>query len=66
MLLLGGFKYMSAGSDKGATEAAKNTLTYAIAGLVIAASAMAILALIGVFFGVNLGVFDICIESSTC
>jgi hypothetical protein len=66
MLLFGGFKYMSAGSDKGATEVAKNTLTYAIAGLVIAASAIAILTLIGTFFGVNLGIFDICIETSTC
>ncbi len=34
MFLVGGFQYLTAGGDAAKTEAAKKTLTYAIAGLV--------------------------------
>lgn len=61
MLLTGAFQYFSAGGDKdGATKAWK-TITYAVIGLVVSASAYMILSLLGTFLGLNLGTFDICV-----
>ncbi len=51
MLLVGGFKYLTAGSDPKATQAAQNTLTYAIGGLVLLAGSYLILLLIGTITG---------------
>lgn len=61
MLLFGGFKFISAGSDKEAAQKAQQTINYAVGGLIISLSAWLILSLIGNFLGVNLNVFDICI-----
>jgi TRAP-type C4-dicarboxylate transport system permease small subunit len=59
MLVLGGFKYMTAGGDPKAVESAKNTLTYAIAGLVLIALSYLILVFIEQFTGVNVTEFKI-------
>ena len=53
MLLAGGFKLITAGGDPKAAESAKKTITYAIAGMVVVASAFLILRFIGVFTGVD-------------
>ena len=53
MLLVGGFKFISAGGDPKAVESAKKTLTYAIAGMVLVASAYLILRFINVFTGLD-------------
>jgi hypothetical protein len=42
VVLLAGFKYITAGGDSGKISSAKNTLVYAIVGLVIAALAQVI------------------------
>ncbi len=62
MLLYGGYRYLSAGADKQATTLAQQTLTYALGGLIISLSAWVILGLIGTFLGINVTVFDICIN----
>ncbi len=59
MLIIGGFKFITAGGDPKAAEAAKKTLTYAIAGLVLIASAYLILRFINVFTGVDVVNFRI-------
>lgn len=51
MLLIGGFKYLTAGSDPKAAQAASNTLTYAIGGLVLLAGSYLILLIIGTITG---------------
>ena len=61
MLIVGGFKFLSAGGDKEATQKAGKTITYAIGGLVLVLSAWIILNLLGNFLGVNFSVFDITI-----
>jgi hypothetical protein len=66
MLLIGGFKFLSAGSDKDAAQKAQMTINYAVGGLIISLSAWLILNLIGIFLGVNLNVFDICINHTGC
>jgi len=48
MFTVGGFKYITAGSDPKAMEAAKKTLTYAIGGVVLLALAFLILKLLSV------------------
>ena len=59
MLVLGGFKLMTAGGDPKATESAKNTITYAIFGLVALIGIWLILKFIEVFTGVNVTEFRI-------
>lgn len=61
MLLAGGFQYFSAGGDKEGAARAQRTLTYAVIGLILTASAYMILSLLGTFLGANLTLFDICI-----
>ena len=39
MVIFGGFKYITSGGDSGSVSAAKNTLIYAIVGLIIVALA---------------------------
>ncbi|MDO8488218.1 MAG: hypothetical protein Q7S31_02790 [bacterium] len=58
MLLVGGFKYLSAGDDKDATAKASKTITYAIGGLVLVLSAWIILNFLGNLLGVDLGSFS--------
>jgi hypothetical protein len=66
MLVYGGFKFLAAGSDKDATQKAQQTINYAVGGLLISLCAWLILNLIGLFLGVNLNIFNICINSTGC
>mgnify|MGYP001573739194 FL=1 len=59
MLIVGGFKFLSAGGDKEATQKAGQTITYAIGGLVLVLSAWIILNFLGNFLGVDFSVFKI-------
>jgi hypothetical protein len=59
LLIVGGFRYITAGGDPKAVEGAKKTLTYAIAGIILVASAFLILRLIEVFTGVTVTEFSI-------
>jgi hypothetical protein len=53
MLIVGGFAFITSSGDPRKTEGAKNTLTYAIAGIVILASAFLIIQIISYFSGVE-------------
>lgn len=59
MLIVGGFKYLIAGGDPKKAEAARNTLTYAIGGLVLVILAWFILLFIEKFTGVKVTQFNI-------
>ena len=59
MLIVGGFKFLSAGGDKEATKKAGQTITYAIGGLVLTLSAWIILNFLGNFLGVDFSTFKI-------
>ena len=53
MFIIGGYQYLMAGSDKDAATKARNTLTYAVIGFILAVSAWIILSLLGSFLGVD-------------
>jgi len=53
-LVIGGIKWIASGGDKAQTESARNQITAALVGLVIVFAAWAILALIKVFFGIDI------------
>lgn len=53
MLIVGAFRYMLSGGNAKGTEGAKNTMTFAIIGLVIVLSAFIILNLLAQFTGVD-------------
>lgn len=53
LLLIGGFKYLTAGGDPKSVEAARKTLTYAIIGLVLIALAYLILRFISILTGAD-------------
>jgi hypothetical protein len=59
MFLVGGFKYITSGGNPKSLESARNTLTYAILGMVLVASAYLILRFIGVFTGADVENFQI-------
>ena len=59
MLILGGFKYLTAGGDPKKAQSAANTLTFAVLGVVLMILAWFILLFIENFTGVNVTVFDI-------
>jgi len=59
MLIVGGFQFLTAGGDSKKTQAASNTLTYAIFGLVAVIAAWFILLFIEKFTGVKITEFDI-------
>lgn len=59
MLLIGGFNYITAGGDPQKSAAAKKTLTFAIVGITLIASAYMILRIIHAITGVNVTVFRI-------
>lgn len=61
MLIIAGFQYLSAGSNKEAVQKARNALSMALVGLVLSVVVWTGLLMIGTFFGVNLGTFTICI-----
>ncbi|MBU0576496.1 hypothetical protein KJ654_02440 [Patescibacteria group bacterium] len=53
MLIIGGFRYLTSGGNSKGTETAKNTITFAVIGLVVALSSFVILNLIAEFTGVK-------------
>ncbi len=53
MFIVGAFHYMLSGGNAKGTEQAKNTITYAVIGLVVALSAFIILNLVSSFTGVK-------------
>lgn len=59
MLVVGGVKYITSGGDPKATEGAKNTITYAIGGLVLILVSYLILVVIKAITGVNVTEFKI-------
>ena len=59
MLILGGFKYITAGDNPQNAEAAKKTLTTAIGGMVLVALAFLILRIIATFTGAGVTEFTI-------
>ena len=54
ILVIGGIRWIASGGDKAQTEAARSQITAALVGLVIVFAAWAILALIKVFFNVDI------------
>ena len=58
-LLVGGYKYITSGGDPKGVESAKQTLTYAVLGLVFLAVSFLILKFIEVFTGANVTNFVI-------
>lgn len=59
LLLIGGFKFIISGGDPKAVEGAKNTLTYAIGGLIVILVSYLILVLISNITGVDVTRFNI-------
>jgi hypothetical protein len=59
MLIVGGFRYITAGGDPKGIEGAKKTLTYAIAGIVLVAVSFLLLNFIASFTGANITDFNI-------
>lgn len=53
MLIIGAFRYLLSGGNSKGTETARNTLTFAIVGLVVALSAVIILNIISAFTGIE-------------
>lgn len=53
MLVIGGFQFLTSGGDPKKAGAARNTLTYAIIGIVLVALAYLILVIISEFTGVE-------------
>ncbi len=66
MLLWGGLQYLMAGADKEAAARARNTITYALIGLILAISSVMIINLLGTFLGVDLSTFSICLPGQSC
>ncbi len=54
MLIVGGFKYLTAGGDPKRTQAAGQTITYAIFGIIAVIAAWFIMLFIENFTGINL------------
>jgi len=54
MMIYGSVKWMISGNDSGGVETAQKTLTFAVAGIVVAVSSFVVLGLIGEFTGVNI------------
>ncbi|OGM28032.1 hypothetical protein A3D00_05480 [Candidatus Woesebacteria bacterium RIFCSPHIGHO2_02_FULL_38_9] len=65
MLLVGGFSWMTGGGDPRKIEAARNTLTYAVAGLIVVALAFLILRTIAEITGVQSILFFRIFQTST-
>jgi hypothetical protein len=59
MLVVGGLKYITAGSDPKAAESAQKTITYAIGGLILILISFLILVLITTITGVDVTKFTI-------
>lgn len=65
MIIYGAFRYMISGGNSKGTEAAKNTLTWAVIGLVVALSSFFILNIIAQFTGVDTILNFVIPDSST-
>lgn len=63
ILVIGGIKWIMSGGDKANTEGARNQITAALVGLVIVFAAWAIASLIGTFFGIDGGIFNLDLPS---
>jgi len=63
MLIIGGFRFLTSGGDPKATEAAKNTITYAILGIILLIGAWLTLLILEKITGVTLTKFIIYTES---
>jgi TRAP-type C4-dicarboxylate transport system permease small subunit len=63
ILVMGGINWIISGGDKAKTEGARNQITAALVGLVIVFSAWAIASLIGTFFGIEGGIFNLTLPS---
>jgi hypothetical protein len=59
MFVAASFRYLTSGGNQKSTEQARGTITYAVAGLVVAISAFIILNLISSFTGVDVSRFII-------
>lgn len=59
MFIAASFRYLTSGGNSKSTEQAKGTITYAVAGLVVALSAFILLNLISNFTGVDVSSFVI-------
>lgn len=59
MLLIGGFKYLTAGGDPKKAESAQKTMTFAILGLALMIGGWLILLLIREFTGIDITQFSI-------
>jgi len=59
MLIIGGFKYLTAGNNPETVESAKKTLTYAVFGLVVVLSSWFIIKFIQHFTGIPVTQFTI-------
>jgi hypothetical protein len=59
MLIVGGFRFLTSGGDTKAVAAARNTLTFAILGLVLIIASILILKLIEEITGVQVTIFKI-------
>lgn len=53
-MALGGVQYLTSGGDKAQTQAARERITYAIMGLAIVVSVVAVNQVIGAVFGINI------------
>lgn len=52
-LIVGGIQWISSGGDKAKVQGARNRITYAIIGLIVAFLAFAIINLVGYFFKID-------------
>jgi hypothetical protein len=59
MIVVAGFKFLTAGGDKEASGKARMTLTFAVIGLLVAVCSWLILNLLGIFLGVNFNQFNV-------
>lgn len=59
MFVIGGFKYLTSGGDPRKSEAARQTITYALVGLLLLVSAFLIINFISTFTGVDVTKFTI-------
>lgn len=59
MLISGGFRFLTAGGDPKAATAAKQTMTYAVAGIAMMALAFLIFRILELYTGVKLTIFTI-------
>lgn len=53
MMIVGAFRYMLSGGNAKGTEGGRNTITFAIVGLVVALSSFIILNMVAAFTGIN-------------